>query len=322
MEINLWYGNRQQFGSLGNPQRLVNILGTVSQPDDVVWIRYDINEQYPGDLCIGPDQRRLQNPGDFNLEVETNILQDGMNQIEISALSVNGNQAKKILTLDYTSGKSWPLPYNIDWSTTENIQSVAQVIDGLWEIDGDQILCAEPGYDRLLAIGDRESWRNYEITVPITMHAIRPTGMRFPSCGHWAGFVIRWQGHYDWSGDQPLRGWFPLGAICGNIWKGHLNRRVLAMIGNNDQSIHVDESGRQLELGRPYFYKVRVRSQSDGPNCYAMKVWDVEQTEPQAWGYEGLGIEGELDCGSILLGAHQCQASFGKVSVTPLETTS
>jgi hypothetical protein len=318
MDISIWYGDRQKFGHWGNTQRLVNVVGSVSDPDEVIWIRYHLNGKPQGDLCIGPDQRRLLSGGDFNVEIDTSKLVDGKNELEIHVLDTAGGLTKKTVLLDYTIGAAWPLPYRVNWAQVENINTVAQVLDGRWKIVNGELRCIEPGYDRLVGIGDRTGWVDYEISVPITMHAIRPTGMRFPSCGHWAGLVLRWQGHYDWSTDQPLRGWFPLGAICGYIWKTNLNRRVLAMIGNNDQVIAMDMSGRQLDLRKPYWYKVRVQSQPGGPSRYAMKVWDVQEEEPFAWDMEGTGIQGELPCGSILLGAHQCEASFGDLRVVKI----
>ena len=54
--INVWYGSQQYFGQVGNPQRWVNILGSVSNPDEeVVSLNYSLNGGSWQPLSVGSD---------------------------------------------------------------------------------------------------------------------------------------------------------------------------------------------------------------------------------------------------------------------------
>jgi hypothetical protein len=59
------------------------------------------------------------------------------------------------------------------------IRQVAHVVDGLWSLNTDSVEPTILGYDRLIAIGDI-GWRDYEVTVPITVHALEPSGYQSP----------------------------------------------------------------------------------------------------------------------------------------------
>lgn len=60
-----------------------------------------------------------------------------------------------------------------------------------------------PGYDRLLAIGDM-SWKDYEVTVPITVHSLNTNDLS-NSAG--VGLIARWRGHFQVGSEQPAAGW-------------------------------------------------------------------------------------------------------------------
>ena len=42
-EIEIWYGDNQKFGHLGNPQKWINILGNVSDQDGIKSLHYSLN---------------------------------------------------------------------------------------------------------------------------------------------------------------------------------------------------------------------------------------------------------------------------------------
>jgi uncharacterized repeat protein (TIGR02543 family) len=132
--INVWYGLNQTFGQIGVPHQWVNILGNVSDTDGISQLTFTINGGVSQNLPIGPS-RRLENLGDFNIEIDFSDLSEGDNQINISAIDSIGNLSVKSVTVNYSAGNVWPLNYNIDWSTAGSIESVAQIVDGLWEID-------------------------------------------------------------------------------------------------------------------------------------------------------------------------------------------
>ena len=92
--IDIWYGeeqpageNLQVFGQPGVPQRWVNILGNVSGPEEVASLTYSLNGGPELPLSVGPDQRRLDRTGDFNVEIDYADLLDGTpNQLIITAI--------------------------------------------------------------------------------------------------------------------------------------------------------------------------------------------------------------------------------------------
>jgi hypothetical protein len=86
--INIWYGSTQNFGYRGMPQRQINILGNVTDPDDtnpeeveIVSLSYTLNDGDPKNLSMGPDTRRLLKKGDFNVELFDDELSVGVNTL-------------------------------------------------------------------------------------------------------------------------------------------------------------------------------------------------------------------------------------------------
>ena len=67
------------------------------------------------------------------------------------------------------------------------------------------VISARANY--LLALGDL-SWRDYTVTVPITVFGIDESGYAGASNGPGVGVMVRWQGHYDaGNGVTPRTGW-------------------------------------------------------------------------------------------------------------------
>ena len=197
---------------------MVNILGNVTFPNNipVKKLTYTLNEGFSRLLSTGPDYKRLALPGDFNIEIDTKKLMAGKNTLTISAVDTLDNRASKDVTVNYTSGQTWSLPYSIDWRNVECIQDVAQIVDGKWKLVEKGLRTAEPYYDRIIAIGDMV-WKNYEVTVIATVHGYPPLpiplrGNPYSHVPH-SSIAVRWQGHYD-DGNQPRVKWFPLGTIA------------------------------------------------------------------------------------------------------------
>ena len=128
-EINVWYGPDQRFGHLGIPQRWVNILGKVSDPDGIQSLTYSLNGQPQRALFMGPYWFRLYGEGDFNIDILYSNLVPGPNNIVITAVDSLGHTAVKTVTVDHFSGNTWKLPYAIDWANTLKIQDAAQVVE-------------------------------------------------------------------------------------------------------------------------------------------------------------------------------------------------
>jgi len=314
--IDVWYGPNQTFGQTGNAQQWVNILGRVSDPDGIATLRYSLNGGPPVALSIGPDKRRLYGPGDFNVEIDRQNLLNGNNTVTISATDTLGNQSAQNVSVQYTAGVTAPLPYNINWGAVSSIQQAAQVVDGLWTLGNGSVRTVEVGYDRLIDIGD-VAWKDYEVTVPITIHSFNPGGFQQPSNGQGIGVLLRWKGHYAWDSSQPRYGYNPKGAIGWYSWSSTRGYR-LSILGNSDVLIAEDTSGRKLSFDVRYIFKMRVASRPNQTSMYYLKVWQDGTPEPATWDLSAPNFPGELTTGSLLLVAHQTDASFGNVSVVPV----
>ncbi|MCF6158468.1 MAG: hypothetical protein E3K32_07820 [wastewater metagenome] len=307
--IDVWYGDYQRFGHLGMPQRWVNILGRVSDPelDEVISLTYSLNGKPEIPLSTGPDGKRLNSMGDFNIDVAYEDLMCGQNQVTITATDTFGNTAKKVVDVRYNCGNIWPDMYSIDWGSVSRIEDVAQVVDGLWTVEDGRIRTAEIGYDRMIAIGDI-LWEEYEITAPVIIHQLGTATHRGS-----VGFVMRWKGHYDWDGSQPLWGWYPFGAFGGYDW---FHGTYKVRIFGNTQSIAEDTNSWRVKQGVEYFFKMRVET-VDGRGMYFLKIWEKSGPEPLEWDLKGQGVEGELHEGSLLLLAHYADVSFGNITINP-----
>jgi hypothetical protein len=191
-------------------------------------------------------------------------------------------------------------------------------VDGLWTWEGDSIRPVVMGYDRLVAIGDMDaSWDDYEVIVPITIHAIDLAGYSPTSGSPGVGILMRWDGHYDWGGWQPTIGWYPMGALGWYRWrKDTLGDRLMMIVGEDGRPPTEDTSGRKLSYHVSYLFKMRVETIS-GQGDYGLKVWEEGQPEPSAWDLTAQGELSDPQYGSLLLVAHHVDASFGDVVVIP-----
>ncbi|MCL7414248.1 MAG: Ig-like domain-containing protein, partial [ANME-2 cluster archaeon] len=310
--ITLWYGTSQRFGQRGNPQQWVNILGNTSDLSGIASLNYSLNNGISQPLSIGPDGRRLQSNGDFNIEIDYAELNCSDNQLIINAADSFGNVKSETVTVNYSCYNIWPKSYSINWSSVTNIQDSVQVVDGLWTKEPNSIRPSIIGYDRLVAMGDN-TWEDYEVTVPITINE------QFDSSLPWGpnvGIIMRWQGHYDRDGTQPRYGWWPLGALGVYIWDSQLKDYRLKIIGNDMKVIANDMSEKHLEVGVTYMFKMRAQT-INGNTYYSLKVWEQGSPEPLDWTVSGIGVGGELKQGSLLLASHYVNASFGDVTIIP-----
>jgi uncharacterized repeat protein (TIGR02543 family) len=313
--IDVWYGPVQYFGQIGLPQPIVNILGNVSDPDGVASLSYRLNGGASRTLSIGPNSFRLQNAGDFNADIQVTDLVDGLNTVQIQASDTLGNASSELVTVDYQANNVWPLPYTLDWGALPTIDAGAQVIDGLWTLEGSTIRPVELGYDRLVAIGD-VAWTDYELTVPITLWGYDLAGFAYPSNRPALGVCLRWVGHQS-NGKQPADGLNPLGAC--EIYR--INRAD-ASPPNSLESWTLDSATTpsailQLDFGVTYWWKARVETTALGP-LYSVKVWRYGDPEPAGWTVQEQQPLSALGNGSLLILAGYVDASFGPVTVTPL----
>jgi hypothetical protein len=267
-------------------------------------------------LSLGPDTRRLAQPGDFIIELERATLPIGLNEVEITATNLSGDSASSTVIVEHVAGLGGPLPMTIDWAEVPDLLDVAEPMEGRWAVTGSTVGPTQFEYDRLMALGDI-TWTDYEISVPITMNEIDPLGTGFqpPSNGPVVGFGLRWLGHQG--NRQPRRDWWPSGAF--GWYKIHQNGfQQFELIGNESKYIDRAPSSYQFAEGQTFMYKARVETGSDGRTTYRFKAWNTTTTEPTDWLLEITTDASDPTAGSILLIAHEIDATFGSVVVTPV----
>jgi regulation of enolase protein 1 (concanavalin A-like superfamily) len=315
--VTFWNGTSQTFGQNGQPQQWVNILGNVADPDGMASLTYSLNGGAEQTLWMGENAFRLVGPGDFNAEIDYASLSPGSNTVRITATDLIGNQSVQTVTVNYVSGVSWPKTYTANWSAAGgNIQNAAQITDGRWTIEAaGTVRTLQTGYDRLITLGDTNTWSDYEVLTQMTIHSL--------NCHDFGvGVVTGWHGHTTLQygvplPDQPRTG-HPFPGLGWYSMENAPNSRRDIYCNTNARPETVliqDTSGRQLQLETAYWLKFRTQHNSIGGSHYSLKVWAVGTTEPVAWDLE---VDGELNSGSIVLGAHRVDVSFGNVTVTGL----
>lgn len=314
--ISVWNGLSQNFGQIGTPQQWVNILGNVSSPHGINSLTYRLNGGSTRTLSIGRNNRRLEKPGDFNVDLDIDDLNNGSNQLVITAMDGQGTQLSETVTINFSASNVWPQPYTINWNSVSNIPSVVQITDGQWAIGADGLRTAQVGYDRAVAIGDM-SWKDYEVIVPIVLHSVDFAGAGGVSGTPGLGILMRWHGHTDDPnpGNQPKEGWLPHGEI--GWWRWNRDQST-ARLKFNTGFPRIDFTP---VVGVKYIFRMRVETQPDQDSRYSLKVWVDGQPEPSNWMLvRDNGGTNDLSTGSFLLLAHHVDASFGDVIVTPLTT--
>jgi len=324
IDIDIWYGDSQAFGSPGNPQRAINILGTVRSDHSIKVLEFSLNgnDYYP--LTMGADGRRLARDGDFNVEIYRYLLNEGMNDLHIRAVDSAGDEAEKLLSIRYAGKETWPLPYYSDWQQQEvqgNPYGISQqkvyLMDGKWRIENGRIRTEEPYYDRVLAFGD-STWRNYEVRTDVIFYSHSKPEPGPPTFGvaHVA-IAFRWPGH-DIDTNQPHVKWYPLGATCEfKISAGRDSCRWRMLYGGEARTENT-EWNSHIELGKVYKMAARVETIDGTSSRYSAKVWDAELQEPVQWDLVGIKENETMFSGSALLLSHNTDVSFGNVSITPL----
>ena len=320
--IDTWYAQPTiQFGQAGISQQWANILGNVSTDINIVNLSYTLNggtEQPLPFGSIGFDFR-LENKGDFNIEIDHAIdLVTGPNTIVIKATDSDGQETTKSITINYAPANIG-LPtstYTVDWGslgTIQDVESIAHVVDGLWELTANGIKTTETGYDRAIAIGD-ETWLsdNYEVTVPFIPH------------GNYSGigFGVGWQGHDVNStllNQSPRVGW-PVQALAwvrGPNSNPSLEIVTYADVASNfwEVTVGTPQVLSPLTLGDLYMLKSYSEPLGGGMSKFHVKFWKNSDTEPTTW---NIVEDVTTRDGSVLLVSYKGDVTFGNVSVTPV----
>jgi hypothetical protein len=314
--IELWYGRDQHFGQLGNPQRQINILGNIRLQDDSSHVYYRLNRsEIPVTLTLGSDLHRLAMPGDFNIDIERDLLSEGLNRVQLYVERGGETLASREILIRYDGKNRWPLPYIIQWCTTEKLQDAVEVVDGKWEITPSGVRTVEMYYDRVLAFGDA-SWTDYEVETSVIFHDYTPPVKGPPTynVSHVA-IASRWPGH-DRDSLQPDRKWYPLGATSEFRITDHYDScRWRIFDGEHFYTEQEPPEYRSILPGKRYMMKHRVENISDREARYSVKFWDADIPEPGSWDLQAVEELVSPESGSALLIAHNTDVTFGDVSV-------
>lgn len=316
IRIDVWYGTNQVFGRLGQPQPWINILGTVKSKASLQSLSYSLNGENAQELNTGPDWRRLACKGDFNIEIDAAHLEEGHNRIVITAIDKAGVHFEQEVSIDWARGNVWPLPFEIDWPSVEQLTDVVQVVDGRWLLGDDGLRAGTGSYDRVVAIGDL-TWGDYEIIVPFVIRRFEPTP--FPSNGAGFGVILHWNGHNDdpIRCEQPRCGWVNSGGTGWYAWDEQGQPKGLSLSGY--KSLISRDAEMVLDLKQWYYLKMRVASVPGQKETYSLKVWPVEWPEPDSWTLAGQQKdEHGPHSGSVLLVAHHVDITFGDIAIYPL----
>ena len=307
--IDVWYGEEQTFGTPGETQTWANILGNVPL-EQLVGLSYSLNGGPSTPLALGPDTRRLQEPGDFNVDLAFSEL-DGSaadDVVRLTAEYADGSVYTRDVTIAYEAGNRYPADYAVDWSTVSDIQQVAQVVDGKWGLTGDGIRVQEPGYDRFVTVGDKH-WDFYELTTSVTTHDLTSEDPRGRDGGVF-GFGMVWGGHTDdpIPGGDPKEGWNPSELI---IYDSTPNEHFRFFGRSGTEPYDLDED-------KSYEFKLRVEQSGAFDRTYKMKVWEVGTAEPVDWFIDRTVAYDEPLTGSLMLLTHYYDVTFHDLAVTEI----
>jgi hypothetical protein len=233
----------------------------------------------------------------------------------ITATDTANRQTSHIVSINYVSGKTWPKTYSVNWTTAPSIQGVSQIVDGVWQIQSATVENPVTGYDRLIAIGDKTNWLNYVVTAEVTLNKLDGFGFA-------VGIIAGWQGHTTLQYGQPLpdqpRTGHPFPGF-GGYSMGFPSPPILNLYENTpsvpEHIMAQDTTGRTLQLGVKYIFKLQAQQNTSGGTHYSFKVWPASSSEPTNW---DLQADGELSTGSIVLAAHFADVSFGAITITGL----
>lgn len=321
--IEIWHGDTQRVGHLGDAQNDFNVLGHVESWRDLDTLRYTVNgTQYWTPLSFRAF-RRLAVDGDFNADIPIAALKPGENTVAITARFLDGTVRERKLVVRKETGSS-PLPCRIEWRKIRDPQDVGQYVDGRWKLESDGLRTVQVAYDRVFLIGDR-TWRDYDVRTTITVHSV--ASETSPHSGTAAvGLILRFAGHVDggpmhFASGQPKWGYQPFGAIGLLRWKQGPGEPPTKLL-------FPGEAGKSTEFGPFAFapertYAIRMRCETlpdtpagEGVTRYDFKIWHTTETEPDAWAWQHVQTSRHaLRAGGLVLLAHHVDATFGDVFV-------
>ncbi len=323
--IEVWHGDIQRVGHLGDAQDDFNLMGRVRHWREVDTLSWRLGSGAAIPLAFRAF-RRLVSDGDFNADIPIAGLRAGRNQVTITANFKDGRTISKTVTVVKESG-SQPLPARIRWKDVRNPQDVGQYVDGLWSLEQTGLRTRQIGYDRVFLIGER-NWRDYDVRTSITLHAVASETTPV-SGGAGVGLILRFAGHITggprhFASGQPKWGYQPFGALSFLRWKKgeaqHLPQKQFYP-GDSNQAKSFGEF--PARLGETYSVRFRCETLPDaaegrGVTRYSFKIWKATDAEPDAWGWQEAQTSAiALRQGGVALVAHHVDATFGDIEIQP-----
>lgn len=326
--IEIWHGERQRIGHLGDAQDDFNLMGRVRPWFDLDSLSWKLEKggEFPLNFRA---HRRLIDDGDFNADIPIGRLRPGENAVTITARFRDGQTLSRTVTVVKENG-SRPLPVVIRWKDVKNPQDVGQYVDGLWGIGAQGLRTRQTGYDRIFLIGER-NWQDYEVRTSVTIHRVDSTTSPI-SGGNGLGIILRFAGHVTggprfFPSGQPKWGYQPFGSIGWLRWNanapaGAPNLQFYPGGGDRWKNLKPFE----VRLERPYAIVYRCETlpdtpAGDGVTRYRFKIWAAGEPEPEAWNWQEVQSSGTaLRRGGAALLAHHVDASFGDIEILPLGT--
>ena len=323
MIVEIWHGTHQRVGHLGSAQAHFNVLGQVDNHSALSELYYCLNGGEKTSIAIGRapngfgDGRRLARSGHFNADIPTSLLHDGENHIDIVAIDHDGNECASSAIIEKSTG-STPLPCHIEWNAIHNPQDVGQFVDGCWEISSAGLRTQHTGYKRLFLIGC-DAWEDYQITVPITIHAVDP--LLGPHSGdNGLGVIMRFDGHVEDSApEQPSWSYRPFGAVAWLCWKDGPDMPPQKQFYRADSNERKNFGEFPIIEGKTYVLRAACVDAGNGVSTYRCAVWEAGEYAPDSWDWQVRLPDGRTPSrGGVALVAHHVNASFGDVKVHPL----
>lgn len=323
MIVEIWHGPRQRIGHLGNAQGHFNVLGQVDDYSAVSELYYRLNGGEKTALAIGRapngfgDGRRLARSGHFNADIPTSLLHDGDNHIDIVAIDNDGNECASSTVVEKCAGSA-PLPYHIEWDAIHTPQNVGQFVDGCWSVGPAGLRTQHTGYERLFLIGN-DAWTDYQITVPITIHAVDP--LLGPYSGdNGLGIIMRFAGHAEnGTPEQPSWAYQPFGAVAWLRWKDGPDMPPQKQFYRADGDERRNFGEFPIIEGKTYALRAACADAGNGLSTYGCAMWEAGEDAPTEWDWQVQLADGRAPSrGGIALVAHHVNASFGDAEIRPL----
>ena len=164
------------------------------------------------------------------------------------------------------------------------------------------------------------TWTDYEVTANMSFNSFDTSR---PVVGSAVGLALGWQGHTAYG--QPRFG-HPSGGLCLYSWDAANPLFFRLQLGYSPGEAHdtiVATSMQDYPLGVTHKMRFRERALGNGLTRYSCKVWQGDKPEPGAWTVEANipDWQGETGThpGSVVLVAHMADATFGDVTIAPVD---